>query len=65
MEEITYLVYLLSIADITNIVQQIGNGALLIVNSYVLGLIWGNDFIYLLALHSKGENGIVSSFMFF
>ena len=39
-----------------------GTGALLIVNNYILGLIWGNDSIYLFDSHSKDENGDVSSF---
>ena len=30
-----------------NSVQQIGTGALLSVNNYILGLIWGTDSIYL------------------
>ena len=40
--------YLLSVVEIVNNVQQIENGALLIVNYYALGLIWGIDSIYLL-----------------
>ena len=54
--------YLLSIVEIANSVQQIETGALLIVNNYILGLIWGNDSIYLFHSHSKDENGNVSSF---
>ena len=42
-------------------VQYIGAGALLIVNNYILGLIWGNDSIYLFDCHSKDENGNLSS----
>ena len=37
--EITAGVYLLSIAEIVNSVQDIETGALLIVNNYILGLI--------------------------
>ena len=37
--EITAVTYLLSIVEIVNIVQQIGTGALLIVNNYILALI--------------------------
>ena len=51
--EITAGGYLLSIAEIINSAQQIGTGALLIVNNYILGLIWGNDSIYLFDSHSK------------
>ena len=50
-------------------VQQNGAGALLIVTNYVLGLIWGIDYIYiyiyiyiyLFDLRSIDENGILSS----
>ena len=38
--EITAGVYLLSIAGIVNSVQDIETGALLIVNNYILGLIY-------------------------
>ena len=34
---------------------------LLIVSNYILGLIWGNDSVYLFDSHSKDENGNVSS----
>ena len=61
MGEITTGVYLLSIVDIIYNVQQIGTGALLIVNDYILDLIWGNYSIYLFDSHSKNENGNVSS----
>ena len=37
--EINTGAYLLSIAEIVNTVQQIGTGALLIVNNYVLAII--------------------------
>ena len=40
-----------------NGVQQIGAGVLLIVDNYILGLIWGNDSIYLVDSRSKNENG--------
>ena len=39
--EITDGTYLLSTEEIKNNVLQIGTGSLLIVNSYVFGLIWG------------------------
>ena len=59
--EITAGAYLLSITEIVNKAQQIGTGALLIVNNYILGLIWGTDSIYLLHSHSKDEYGNLSS----
>ena len=37
--EITARAYLLSITEIVSSAQQIGTGALLIVNNYILGLI--------------------------
>ena len=35
--------------------------SLLIGNNYILGLIWGNDSIYLFNSHGKDENSNVSS----
>ena len=60
--ETTAGAYLLSVAEIVNSVQHIGTSALLIVNNYILGLIWGNDSIYLFNSHSKDENRNLSSF---
>ena len=45
--------YLLSSVEIVNNVQQIGTGALLIVNNDILGLIWCSDSIYLFDSHSR------------
>ena len=59
--EITAGAYLLSIAGIVNSARQIGTGALLIVNNYILGLNWGTDSIYLFDSHSKDEYGNLSS----
>ena len=53
--------YLISISDIVNGVQQTEASDLFIVNNYILGLIWGNDSIYLFDSHSKDENGNLSS----
>ena len=61
MGKITAGAYLLCNVENVNSVQQIGTGGLLIVNNYTLGLIWGNDSIYLFNSHSKDENGNVSS----
>ena len=56
--EITSGAYLLSITETKMSVQQIGAGALLIVNNYILSLTQGNDSkAYLLDSHSKAENG--------
>ena len=60
--EITAGAYLLSIAEILYSIQQAGTGALLIVNNYVLSLIWrNNSTIYLFDSHSKDENENLSS----
>ena len=44
-----------------NGVQHTGAAVLLTVNNYILGLIWGNDSIYLVDSRSKNENGNLSS----
>ena len=59
--EITARAYLLSITEIVSSAQQIGTGALLIVNNYILGLIWGTDSIYLFDSHCKDEYGNLPS----
>ena len=59
--EITAGAYLLSITEIVNSAQQIETGALLILNNYILGLIWGTGSIYLFDSHSKDEYGNFSS----
>ena len=51
--EITAETYMISISEIVNGIQQIAPGALLIINNYILDLIWGNDSIYLFDSHSK------------
>lgn len=51
-----------SIAKIKNSVLEIGAGALLIVNKYILGLHWVSDYgIYLFDSHSKDEKDNLSS----
>ena len=45
--EITARAYLLSIPEIVSSARKIGTGALLIVEDYTLGLIWGTDYIYI------------------
>ena len=59
--EITAGAYLLSITEIVNSAQQFGTGILLIVNNYILGLIWGTDSIYMFDSHSKDEYRNLSS----
>ena len=43
------------------VLSKLGVGALLTVNNYILGLMWGNDSIYIFDSHSKDENGNLSS----
>ena len=52
---------MISVSEIVNSVQHVRTGALIIVSNYNLGLIWGNDSIYLFDSHSKYENGNLSS----
>ena len=59
--EITAVVYLISISEIVNGVQQIVT-ALVIVNNDILGLIWRNDSMYLFDSHRKDETDNLSSF---
>ena len=59
--KITAEAYLPLIVEFVNSVQQIGTGALLIVNNYILDLILGNDYVYLFDSHSKDENGNIFS----
>lgn len=55
--DITVALCLLSVAEIVYIIEQIGTGTLLIINNYLLGLIWGSDSMYFFDAHSKNENG--------
>lgn len=49
-------VYLVSINEIISCWEQVGNGALLIVNNYFLGP-YLNQYFYLLDSYIKGKNG--------
>ena len=48
--EITAGAYLITISEILSGIQQIGTGVLLIVNNFILDLMWGNDSIYLILI---------------
>ena len=48
--EITTREYLLSIVEIADSVHEVGTDALLLVKNYVLGLIWGIDYLYIFLL---------------
>ena len=49
--EITAGAYLLSITEIVSDCQQIDTGPLLIINNYILGLLWGNQCFFLFDSH--------------
>ena len=51
----------MSVTEIVSDCQQIGTGALLIINNYVLGLLWGNQYFFISDLHSKDEFGRMSA----
>ena len=55
--EITARVYLVSITEIVSDCQQIGTKVLLIINNYILGLLWGDQCFFLFDSHSKDEIG--------
>ena len=59
--KITAGAYVLSITVIKISALQVGASGLLLVNNYILNLIWGNDStIYLFYFHSKDDNGDLS-----
>ena len=59
--EITAGAYLVSITEFVSDFQQIGTRALLIINNYILGLLWGNQYFFLFHSHSKDEVGRMSA----
>ena len=59
--EITAGAYFVSIIEIVSDCQQKGTGALLIINNYLLGLLWGNQCCFLFESYSKDEIGIISA----
>ena len=60
-EEITAGGYPVFINEIMSGFQPVGTGALLIINNYILGLLWGNQCVFLFDSHSKDEIGRVSA----
>ena len=58
--EITAGVYFVPITEIMRDSQQIDTKALLIINNYILGLLWGNQCFFLFDSHSKDEIGRMS-----
>ena len=59
--EITPGAYLVSVTEIVSEIQQIGTGALFIINDYILGLLWRNQCFFLFDFHSKDEIGRMSA----
>ena len=59
--EITAGTYLVSITENVNDCQEIGTRALLIINNYILSLLWGNQCFFLLDSYSKDEIGRMSA----
>ena len=57
--KITTRIYFVSITEIASDCQQVGIGALLIVNNYILGLLWGNQRFLLFDSRRKDEIGRV------
>ena len=55
--EITSSRYLTSIVDIVGNCSNLGNGALLIINDYALGVVWGKICFFLFDPHSKNSSG--------
>ena len=51
--KITVRIYFVSITEIVSDCQQVGIGALLIVNNYILGLLWEISFFFYLILIRK------------
>ena len=51
--EITAGGYLVSNSEIVSDCQKISSGALLIINNYILGLLWGNHCFFLFDFHNK------------
>ena len=46
-----------AICDIVGNCSNLGNGALLIINGYALGVIWGKNCFFLFDSHSKNSSG--------
>ena len=55
INRITDEAYLVSITKNVSDCQQIGTGALLVINNYISGLLWGNQCFFLFDSHSKDE----------
>ena len=54
--EITSSTYMTSIDDIVGNCSNLGNGALLIINGYALGVLWGKNCFFLFGSHRKNSS---------
>ena len=59
--EVTAGAYVVSVTEIVGNCQQIGTGALLIINNYILGFLWGNQCFFSIWPTSKHKMGRVSA----
>ena len=55
--EITSSIYMTSTGDIVGNCSNLGNGALLMINGYALGVIWGKNRFFVFDSHSKNSSG--------
>ena len=51
----------MSFTEIVSDCQQLGTGALLIINDHSLGILWGNQCFFLYDSHRKDEIGRISA----
>ena len=61
MLNLTAGAYLASITEVVSVCQQIGTSGLLIINNYILGLLWRNQSFFLFDSYSKDEIGRMSA----
>ena len=55
--EITSSIYMTSTGDTVGNCSNLGNGALLMINGYALGVIWGKNRFFVFDSHSKNSSG--------
>ena len=62
--EITSSTYMTSIGDIVGNNSNLGDGALIIINGYALGVIWGKNSFFPFDSHSKNSRGLSVKMVF-
>ena len=62
--EITSSTYMTSIGDIVGNNSNLGDGALIIINGYTLGVIWGKNSFFPFDSHSKNSRGLSVKMVF-